>query len=73
MTWTYQKEKLYSNNAVTSNNTKLAVNLISTTSSVVSKHYMIPMFQIAAFFAESLPSVGGQIIPPAGYFQKVAE
>lgn len=31
------------------------------------------VFQIAAFFAESLPSVGGQIIPPAGYFQKVAE
>lgn len=30
-------------------------------------------FQIAAFFAESLPSVGGQIIPPAGYFQKAAE
>ncbi|NXC42085.1 AT2L2 lyase, partial [Penelope pileata] len=29
--------------------------------------------KIAAFFAESLPSVGGQIIPPAGYFQKVAE
>ncbi|XP_042737327.1 5-phosphohydroxy-L-lysine phospho-lyase isoform X1 [Lagopus leucura] len=31
------------------------------------------MFQIAAFFAESLPSVGGQIIPPEGYFHKVAE
>uniref|UniRef100_A0A803Y8G2 5-phosphohydroxy-L-lysine phospho-lyase n=1 Tax=Meleagris gallopavo TaxID=9103 RepID=A0A803Y8G2_MELGA len=29
--------------------------------------------KIAAFFAESLPSVGGQIIPPEGYFQKVAE
>ncbi|XP_076993930.1 5-phosphohydroxy-L-lysine phospho-lyase isoform X2 [Tamandua tetradactyla] len=29
--------------------------------------------QIAAFFAESLPSVGGQIIPPAGYFLQVAE
>ncbi|KAM8994029.1 5-phosphohydroxy-L-lysine phospho-lyase isoform 1-T1 [Ara ararauna] len=29
--------------------------------------------KIAAFFAESLPSVGGQIIPPAGYFQKAAE
>ncbi|XP_072487298.1 5-phosphohydroxy-L-lysine phospho-lyase isoform X3 [Notamacropus eugenii] len=28
---------------------------------------------IAAFFIESLPSVGGQIIPPAGYFQKAAE
>ncbi|XP_017653835.1 5-phosphohydroxy-L-lysine phospho-lyase isoform X3 [Nannospalax galili] len=28
---------------------------------------------IAAFFAESLPSVGGQIIPPAGYFSRVAE
>ncbi|XP_064885974.1 5-phosphohydroxy-L-lysine phospho-lyase isoform X4 [Columba livia] len=29
--------------------------------------------KIAAFFVESLPSVGGQIIPPAGYFQKAAE
>ncbi|XP_029439367.1 5-phosphohydroxy-L-lysine phospho-lyase-like isoform X2 [Rhinatrema bivittatum] len=29
--------------------------------------------KIAAFFIESLPSVAGQIIPPAGYFQKVAE
>ncbi|XP_072487300.1 5-phosphohydroxy-L-lysine phospho-lyase isoform X5 [Notamacropus eugenii] len=29
--------------------------------------------KIAAFFIESLPSVGGQIIPPAGYFQKAAE
>ncbi|XP_075622641.1 5-phosphohydroxy-L-lysine phospho-lyase isoform X3 [Balearica regulorum gibbericeps] len=29
--------------------------------------------KIAAFFVESLPSVGGQIIPPPGYFQKVAE
>ncbi|XP_072368391.1 5-phosphohydroxy-L-lysine phospho-lyase-like isoform X1 [Scyliorhinus torazame] len=29
--------------------------------------------KIAAFFAESLPSVGGHVIPPAGYFQKVAE
>ncbi|XP_041078759.1 5-phosphohydroxy-L-lysine phospho-lyase [Polyodon spathula] len=29
--------------------------------------------KIAAFFAESLPSVGGQIIIPVGYFQKVAE
>ncbi|KYO20348.1 5-phosphohydroxy-L-lysine phospho-lyase [Alligator mississippiensis] len=29
--------------------------------------------KIAAFFVESLPSVAGQIIPPAGYFQKVAE
>ncbi|XP_056667681.1 5-phosphohydroxy-L-lysine phospho-lyase isoform X1 [Monodelphis domestica] len=29
--------------------------------------------KIAAFFAESLPSVGGQIIIPPGYFQKVAE
>ncbi|XP_058594966.1 5-phosphohydroxy-L-lysine phospho-lyase isoform X2 [Neofelis nebulosa] len=29
--------------------------------------------KIAAFFAESLPSVGGQIIPPAGFFQEVAE
>ncbi|XP_035869947.1 5-phosphohydroxy-L-lysine phospho-lyase isoform X1 [Phyllostomus discolor] len=29
--------------------------------------------QIAAFFAESLPSVGGQIIPPAGYFPEVAK
>ncbi|XP_051869574.1 5-phosphohydroxy-L-lysine phospho-lyase isoform X2 [Pristis pectinata] len=29
--------------------------------------------KVAAFFAESLPSVAGQIIPPPGYFQKVAE
>ncbi|KAM4678346.1 5-phosphohydroxy-L-lysine phospho-lyase [Discoglossus pictus] len=29
--------------------------------------------KIAAFFSESLPSVGGQIIPPKGYFQKVAQ
>ncbi|XP_030069414.1 5-phosphohydroxy-L-lysine phospho-lyase isoform X3 [Microcaecilia unicolor] len=29
--------------------------------------------KIAAFFIESLPSVAGHIIPPAGYFQKVAE
>uniref|UniRef100_G3U842 5-phosphohydroxy-L-lysine phospho-lyase n=1 Tax=Loxodonta africana TaxID=9785 RepID=G3U842_LOXAF len=29
--------------------------------------------KIAAFFVESLPSVGGQIIPPAGYFPRVAE
>uniref|UniRef100_A0A8D0HME4 5-phosphohydroxy-L-lysine phospho-lyase n=1 Tax=Sphenodon punctatus TaxID=8508 RepID=A0A8D0HME4_SPHPU len=29
--------------------------------------------KIAAFFAESLPSVGGQIIPPVGYFQKAAQ
>ncbi|XP_028668933.2 5-phosphohydroxy-L-lysine phospho-lyase [Erpetoichthys calabaricus] len=29
--------------------------------------------KIAAFFAESLPSVGGQIILPTGYFQRVAE
>ncbi|XP_038180902.1 5-phosphohydroxy-L-lysine phospho-lyase isoform X3 [Arvicola amphibius] len=29
--------------------------------------------KLAAFFAESLPSVGGQIIPPAGYFSQVAE
>eukprot|EP00074_Homo_sapiens_P105449 XP_024302010.1 5-phosphohydroxy-L-lysine phospho-lyase isoform X11 [Homo sapiens] len=29
--------------------------------------------KIAAFFAESLPSVGGQIIPPAGYFSQVAD
>ncbi|XP_006881213.1 PREDICTED: ethanolamine-phosphate phospho-lyase-like [Elephantulus edwardii] len=28
---------------------------------------------IAAFIAESMQSCGGQIIPPAGYFQKVAE
>lgn len=28
--------------------------------------------KIAAFIAESLQSCGGQIIPPAGYFQKVA-
>uniref|UniRef100_A0A2K6ELH8 Ethanolamine-phosphate phospho-lyase n=1 Tax=Propithecus coquereli TaxID=379532 RepID=A0A2K6ELH8_PROCO len=30
-------------------------------------------FLIAAFIAESMQSCGGQIIPPAGYFQKVAE
>ncbi|XP_060621340.2 5-phosphohydroxy-L-lysine phospho-lyase [Anolis sagrei] len=29
--------------------------------------------KFAAFFMESLPSVAGQIIPPFGYFQKVAE
>lgn len=29
--------------------------------------------KISAFFVETLPSVGGQIIPPTGYFQKVAE
>ncbi|KAI1898434.1 hypothetical protein AGOR_G00072290 [Albula goreensis] len=29
--------------------------------------------KISAFFAESLPSVGGQIILPSGYCQKVAE
>ncbi|XP_036080365.1 5-phosphohydroxy-L-lysine phospho-lyase isoform X2 [Rousettus aegyptiacus] len=29
--------------------------------------------KIAAFFAESLPSVGGQVIPPAGFFPEVAE
>ncbi|XP_057346780.1 5-phosphohydroxy-L-lysine phospho-lyase isoform X4 [Manis pentadactyla] len=29
--------------------------------------------KVAAFFAESLPSVGGQIVPPAGYFPEVAE
>ncbi|XP_005989398.1 5-phosphohydroxy-L-lysine phospho-lyase isoform X1 [Latimeria chalumnae] len=29
--------------------------------------------KIAAVFVESLPSVAGQIVPPAGYFQKVAE
>lgn len=29
--------------------------------------------QIAAFIAESLQSCGGQVIPPAGYFQQVAE
>ncbi|MGH0157011.1 UNVERIFIED_CONTAM: hypothetical protein FKN15_032710 [Acipenser sinensis] len=29
--------------------------------------------KIAAFIAESLQSCGGQIIPPAGYFQKVAQ
>ncbi|XP_033839091.1 ethanolamine-phosphate phospho-lyase [Periophthalmus magnuspinnatus] len=29
--------------------------------------------RIAAFIAESLQSCGGQVIPPAGYFQKVAE
>lgn len=29
--------------------------------------------QIAAFIAESLQSCGGQVIPPVGYFQQVAE
>lgn len=29
--------------------------------------------KIAAFIAESLQSCGGQVIPPTGYFQKVAE
>lgn len=29
--------------------------------------------QIAAFIAESLQSCGGQVIPPPGYFQQVAE
>ncbi|KAG9337115.1 hypothetical protein JZ751_029783 [Albula glossodonta] len=29
--------------------------------------------KIAAFIAESLQSCGGQVIPPRGYFQKVAE
>lgn len=29
--------------------------------------------KIAAFIAESLQSCGGQVIPPAGYFQKVAK
>ncbi|XP_072481058.1 ethanolamine-phosphate phospho-lyase [Notamacropus eugenii] len=29
--------------------------------------------KIAAFIAETMQSCGGQIIPPAGYFQKVAE
>ncbi|XP_076833500.1 5-phosphohydroxy-L-lysine phospho-lyase [Brachyhypopomus gauderio] len=29
--------------------------------------------KISCFFVESLPSVGGQIILPAGYFQRVAE
>ncbi|KAJ8339777.1 hypothetical protein SKAU_G00344100 [Synaphobranchus kaupii] len=29
--------------------------------------------KIAAFIAESLQSCGGQVIPPPGYFQKVAE
>ncbi|XP_077598253.1 ethanolamine-phosphate phospho-lyase [Stigmatopora nigra] len=29
--------------------------------------------KVAAFIAESLQSCGGQVIPPAGYFQRVAE
>ncbi|XP_043917252.1 ethanolamine-phosphate phospho-lyase [Protopterus annectens] len=29
--------------------------------------------KIAAFIAESMQSCGGQVIPPAGYFQKVSE
>lgn len=28
--------------------------------------------QIAAFITESLQSCGGQVVPPAGYFQQVA-
>lgn len=28
--------------------------------------------QIAAFIAESLQSCGGQVVPPPGYFQRVA-
>lgn len=32
-----------------------------------------PLLQIAAFIAESLQSCGGQVIPPAGYFQQVAK
>ncbi|XP_052545926.1 5-phosphohydroxy-L-lysine phospho-lyase isoform X2 [Tympanuchus pallidicinctus] len=51
----------------------LTVHTTSTHVSVVFSHYAVRMFQIAAFFAESLPSVGGQIIPPEGYFHKVAE
>lgn len=51
----------------------LTVHTTSTHVSVVFSHYAVHMFQIAAFFAESLPSVGGQIIPPEGYFHKVAE
>lgn len=31
------------------------------------------LVQVAAFIAESLQSCGGQVIPPAGYFQKVAQ
>lgn len=30
-------------------------------------------YSIAAFIAESMQSCGGQVIPPVGYFQKVAE
>ncbi|XP_077444380.1 ethanolamine-phosphate phospho-lyase isoform X2 [Stigmatopora argus] len=29
--------------------------------------------KVAAFIAESLQSCGGQVVPPAGYFQRVAE
>lgn len=32
-----------------------------------------PLAQIAAFIAESLQSCGGQVIPPTGYFQQVAQ
>lgn len=35
--------------------------------------FFIFLIQIAAFTAESLQSCGGQVIPPAGYFQQVAE
>lgn len=35
-------------------------------------YLMFTLRQIAAFIAESLQSCGGQVIPPPGYFQKVA-
>lgn len=34
---------------------------------------LFSLIQIAAFTAESLQSCGGQVIPPTGYFQQVAE
>lgn len=33
----------------------------------------LSLVQIAAFIAESLQSCGGQVIPPQGYFQQVAQ
>lgn len=35
--------------------------------------FVFPLVQIAAFIAESLQSCGGQVIPPVGYFQQVAQ
>ena len=52
----------------------LTVNTTSTNVCIVcSVITQYVYFRLLRFFAESLPSVGGQIIPPEGYFQKVAE